>query len=66
MLSTWGDPGNQKKFYEFPIPQQSPKLLPKTSQSHQNEVPRATQSRQNIESSEKVKSNEKNVHLQYL
>ena len=40
------------------MPQKPPKLPSKTSQSHQNEVPRATQSRQNIESSEKVKSNE--------
>ncbi len=36
----------------------SQKWSPKTSQSHQNEVPRGTQSRQNNENSEKVKSNE--------
>ena len=36
----------------------SQKWSPKTSQSHQNEVPRDTQSPQNNENSEKVKSNE--------
>ena len=36
----------------------SQKWSPKTSQSHQNEVPRGTRSHQNNENSEKVKSNE--------
>ena len=40
----------------------SQKWSPKTSQSHQNEVPRGTQSRQNNENSEKVKSNE-NINI---
>ena len=40
----------------------SQKWSPKTSQSHQNEVPRGTQSRQNNENSEKVKSNE-NIYI---
>ena len=42
----------------------SQKWSPKTSQSHQNEVPRGTQSRQNNENSEKVKSNE-NINIYY-
>ena len=46
------------------MPQKSPKLPPKTSQSHQNDVPRATQSRQNIESCENMKSNE-NIYIYY-
>ena len=40
----------------------SQKWSPKTSESHQNEVPRGTQSRQNHENSEKVKSNE-NINI---
>ena len=42
----------------------SQKWSPKTSQSHPNEVPRGTQSRQNNENSEKVKSNE-NIDIHY-
>ena len=42
----------------------SQKWSPKTSQSHQNEVPRGSQSRQNNENSEKVKSNE-NISIYY-
>ena len=42
----------------------SQKWSPKTSQSDQNEVPRGTQSGQNNEISEKVKSNE-NINIYY-
>ena len=42
----------------FQYTNKSPKWGPKTSKSVQNEVPRGTQSRQNNENSEKVKSNE--------
>ena len=46
----------------FQYTKKSPKWSPKTSQSHQNEVPRGLRSRQNNENSEKVKSNE-NMHI---
>ena len=46
----------------FQYTKKSQKWAPRTSQSHQNEVPRGTQSRQNNENSEKVKSNE-NINI---
>ena len=41
----------------------SQKWSPKTSQSHQNEVPRGTQSRQNNENSEKKVTSNENINI---
>ena len=68
VLAAWGVSGETLKRNEISMQIQytrkSQKWSPKTSQSHQNEVPRGTQSRQNNENVEKVKSNE-NTYIYY-
>ena len=60
--STWGVSAETLKINEISIhiqyTRKSQKWCPKTSQGHQNEVPRGPRSHQNNENVEKVKSNE--------